>query len=615
MEAIAINAEASSAAPGRMPRRSLYRRLLPYLRPYVWPHFVLAIACMLVFSATNGAMPVLVRYIFDDVFSGRQMALLRILPAVIIAVFVVRGLAGFWSTYLTEYVGQHLTADLRNHLNRHIQTLPLAFFNQTPTATIVSRITNDVAFVRLALTDSVASLLKDASSLVILVAVAIYQDWLLALIAFVVFPAAVWPVLMLSRRLRTVAYKGQASIGKISTLLQEAIQGHRVVKAFAREQYEADRFAAENARLVRLGLRSTTIRAVTNPMMELLAAFGIAGVVWYGGYSVSVGARTQGAFLAFLTALFLLYQPFKRLATTGMLVQQALGAAERVVELLDTPSEVDARRGRTLDRVQDAIRFEHVGFRYEREPVLHDISLEIRRGEVVALVGVSGGGKSTLADLLLRFYDPTEGRITIDGVDLREYALASLRAQMALVTQHTFLFNDTARDNIAYGDAGGSPEAIVAAARAAHAHEFIAELPSGYDTVVGELGVKLSGGQRQRLAIARALLKDAPILVLDEATSALDNESEHLVQRALETLMRNRTTLVIAHRLSTIRRATRIVVVVDGRIAEQGTQDELLALNGEYRKLYDLQFDGGPEPAPGIEPAADARRPPAASAG
>ena len=583
-----------------MKTRHLYRRLLTYARPYWWPHFALAVLCMLVFSATNGAMPFLIRHVFDDVFTNKNLLALKILPAVIIGTFVLRGVVGFGSTYLTDYVGQHIVADIRNALNDHIQHLSLSFFNRTPTGTIVSRITNDVSLVRAALTDAAASVLKDASSLLILVGVAFYQDWILSLIAFVIFPASVLPIIRLSKRLRAFSKKGQVSMGNMTMLLQETIQGNRVVKAFGMEVYEQQRFAEENSRLFRLYMHATRIRAFTNPMMEILAAFGIAGVVWYGGYSVIVGGRTQGAFLAFLTALFLLYEPFKGLAKTNNAIQQAMGAAERVMELLDTGTDVLDHGRRRLDRIREGIRFERVSFRYDEEPVLRDIDLAIRRGEAVALVGMSGGGKSTLADLIPRFYDVSAGRISIDGIDVREYTLASLRAQIAIVTQHTFLFNDTVRNNIAYGDIGRDMDAIVAAARVAHAHEFIMELPQGYDTVIGELGIKLSGGQRQRLSIARALLKDAPILVLDEATSALDNESERLVQSALEVLMQNRTTLVIAHRLSTIRRADRIVVLVRGQIVEQGTHEQLLALNAEYRKLYDLQFRGTDEGEPTV---------------
>lgn len=574
-----------------MTRRSLYARLLQYLRPYMWPYFSVAILCMVLFSATNGAMPFLVRHIFDDIFDAKNSVALQILPGVIIGVFALRGLVGYGSAFLTAYVGQRIVADLRNEVTSHLQRLSLAYFNRTPSGTIVSRVTNDVGLVRAALTDAVAAVLKDASSLVILIAVAFYQDWFLALIAFVVFPVSVFPVVRLSQRLRRYARRGQVSMGQLTALLQESIQGNRVVKAFGMEGYEAERSRGESERLFGVYIKAARVQAATTPLMEVLAGFGIAGVVGYGGYSVITGGRTQGAFLGFLTAVFLLYEPFKHLARANAAIQQGLGAAERVVEVLDTLPEVAERPdAQVLDGVRRGIRFENVRFRYEQEDVLTDINLEIGVGEVVALVGMSGGGKSTLADLIPRFYDPTEGRILIDDIDLRDLTLASLRAQIAVVTQQTFLFNDTARNNIAYGRPDLALEEVVEAARTAHADEFIRELPQGYDTLIGELGVRLSGGQRQRISIARALLKDAPLLLLDEATSALDNESERLVQQALENLMRRRTTLVIAHRLSTVQRADRIVVLERGRIIEQGTHAELLARGGAYRKLYELQF-------------------------
>jgi ATP-binding cassette, subfamily B, bacterial MsbA len=576
----------------------LYRRLLGYLRPYVWPRFTLAVVCMVFYSSTNGVMPYLVRSVFDDVFLQKKEWALRVLPVAIVTVFLFRAVMSFNQSYLMEWIGQHVIADIRSQLNAHFQHLSLSFYNRTPTGTLLSRMTNDVELMRSALTDAVASVMKDLTSLLVLLAVAFFMDWTLALIAFVAFPITVLPILRLSRRLRRVTRKGQVTLGNLATLLQETIQGNRVVKAFGMEDYEIRRFDAESERLVGLYMRAARIKAFTTPMMEVLASFGIAGVVWYGGSSVMAGGRTPGSFMAFLTAMLLLYDPFKGLTKTNNVVQQGLAGASRIFEMLDQASDVVERPTATaLQGFREGIRFEDVTFRYEAEPVLREVNLEIRRGEAVALVGRSGSGKSTLADLIPRFYDVTGGRITVDGRDVRDLTLASLRAEIAIVTQFTFLFNDTVRTNIAYGDVGTSLERIEAAARAANAHEFICELPQGYDTVIGELGVKLSGGQRQRLAIARALLKNVPILILDEATSALDNESERLVQEAIERLMAGRTTLVIAHRLSTIRNADRIAVLDRGRIIEEGTHAELLDRGGEYRRLYDMQFRDEPRAA------------------
>jgi ATP-binding cassette, subfamily B, bacterial MsbA len=426
----------------------------------------------------------------------------------------------------------------------------------------------------------------------VLLVVAFWLDATLSVIAFVLLPAVVVPLQVLSRKMRTLSRRGLDTLGGLSGLLLETVQGARVVKAFGMQEYERRRFEGENRRLRRLHVRAARIGAFTAPMTEVLSAFGIAGVLWYGGSSVFAGGRTSGGFLAFMTCLVLIYDPFKKITRTNNLVQAGLGAAERVFALLDQPEEGgEADHGRlSADGLRESIRFEKVDFAYNTIEVLHDVDFEIRAGEVVALVGPSGGGKSTIADLIPRFYEATRGRITLDGVDVRDLRLDSLRALVAVVTQQTFLFNDSVRANIAYGHREPDDEAVVSAAKAAFAHEFIEKLSDGYDTVVGEMGVQLSGGQRQRIAIARALLKDAPILILDEATSALDSESERAVQAAIERLMTGRTTLVIAHRLSTIRRADRILVVDDGRIVEAGRHAELLEKGVHYRRLHEMQL-------------------------
>lgn len=569
----------------------IYLRLLKYLKPYVWPYFTVAMVCMVGYSATNGVLPFLAQRVVDDVFVRKDQAALYYLPFVIVGVFAFRGLANFGQGYLTDYVGFRIITDVRNGINDHLQFLSLSFFQRHPTGTLISRVNNDVALVRASLTDSVASLMRDSTSLVALTVVAFVKDWVLATIAFVVFPASILPVARLAKRIKRFTKQSQVAKGNVTNLLQESIQGNRIVKAFGMEQYEIERFARENTRVLKQSVRASRIQAVVTPAMELMASFAIGAVVWYGGSSVIAGGRTQGEFMAFMTAMFLMYQPFKHLTRTYTAIQQGIAGAERVFEILDVEPEIKSRPGaRPAAPFSREIEFCHVDFGYGRKLVLKDINLKIRAGEMVALVGVSGVGKSTLADLIPRFYDVTTGKITIDGVGIRDVTLESLRSQIGIVTQHTFLFNDTVKNNIAYGDPARDMDHIVAAARAAHAHEFIVAMPQGYDTVIGEMGMRLSGGQRQRLAIARALLKDAPILILDEATSSLDTESERLVQEALENLMVRRTTLVIAHRLSTIRKATRIVVLVDGSIVEEGTHDELLARQSEYNRLYTLQL-------------------------
>lgn len=566
------------------------RRLLAYLRPYVWPYFVGALLCMTAYSATAGIVPFLVHSLVDKVFQAGDNSVLRILPAVIAATFVVRAAVNFGQAYLGEYVGQHIVFDLRRGLDERIQHLPIAYFDKVASSGILSRVTTDVLLVREALTEGVAAMIRDTTTVLVLLVVALYLDHVLAFVTLVVFPSVVLPLQRLSRRMRRLSREGLDTLGALAALLQETILGNRVVKAFGMEGYEKARFSAENTRLLGLYMRAAKIKAFTTPLMEVAAAVGIAATLWIGGASVIGGERTAGDFMAFLTALVLLYEPFKKVVRTNNILQTGLGAAERIFELMDIEPEPAGLGGSRLGGFSGRIRFEGVSFAYGEERVVHNVDLELAAGQTLALVGPSGGGKSTLADLIPRFYEVDSGRITIDGRDLREIETASLRGLMSVVTQFTFLFNDSVRNNIAYGRPGTADEDVVEAAKAANADEFIRGLPRGYDTVVGELGVQLSGGQRQRVAIARALLKNAPILILDEATSALDSESERLVQAAVEALMEGRTTLVIAHRFSTVRRADRIAVIAGGRVIESGTHEELLEGGEVYKRLHDMQF-------------------------
>ncbi len=569
---------------------NVYRRLLHLAKPHIIK-FLLAMACMLAVGATTSALAFLVKPALDEIFLKQNADMLKLIPLVIIIIYIIKGGCSYGQTMFMSFIGQRVVTDLRSQLYNHIQKQPLAFFTSNPTGILMSRITNDVSFIQRAVSEAVTSFLKDSFTLIGLIFVIFYRDWKLAIIATFVFPLTIYPITKFGEKMRKYATKRQVTMGSLTSLLQETISGTRIVKAFGMEDHEGKRFSKENERLFKLFMKTVSVRAVSSPFMEFLGGLGIAAIVYYGGYQVIKGTSSPGTFFSFLTALLLLYEPVKRLTNVNNTIQQGIAAAIRVFSIMDLEPEIRNRQDAyPLPPISKGIEINNVSFSYDKEPVLRNIHLTVKSGEIVAFVGMSGGGKTTLVNLIPRFYDVTEGSIRIDDHDIRDVTVESLRQQIAIVTQQTILFNETIRNNIAYGDIEKSDDEIVHAARMANAHNFIMNMPKGYDTVIGEQGVRLSGGERQRLSIARALLKDAPILILDEATSSLDTEAEMEVQEALENLMKGRTTLVIAHRLSTIGNADRIIVIVNGQIIEEGTHDTLIAKEGEYFKLYNMQF-------------------------
>ena len=569
-----------------------YRRLLAYIRPYRTRLF-LAIICMMVYALSVGALARLMKPTLDEVFIQKDASMLKFIILALFAIDLCRGIAEYYQAYFMAYVGLSVVRDIRDGIYFHLQKLSVAFFTRNATGVLISRITNDVNLIQKAVSDTVTSAAKDFVTVLGLICLVFYQDWKLALIAFLVLPWAVIPIYLFGKTVRRFSARGQEKMADISTCLHETITGNRIIKAFCMEPFENQRFAKENRSHFRFILKKTKVKALSSSVMEsygiLLAAFFIL----YGGYAVIQGTTTTGTFFANMTALSLLYGPVKRLNKANHSIQEGVAGAARIFSVIDIkPDIVDSPAAVTLQSIQKGIEFQDVSFRYEDDMVLKNINLTANTGDIIALVGPSGAGKSTLVNLLPRFYDVSGGRILVDGMDIRDYTISSLRAAIGLVTQQTILFNDTVRYNISYGDHEKSDAEIVAAAKAANAHEFILRLPDGYDTIVGEQGVKISGGEKQRITIARAILKNAPILILDEATSSLDSESEIAVQKALENLMINRTTFVIAHRLSTIKKANKIVVISKGEIMGEGTHEELLRENLIYKKLYQTQFMG-----------------------
>jgi subfamily B ATP-binding cassette protein MsbA len=573
--------------------RDLYLRLLSYVRPYAGV-FALALLAMVGTAATEPLFPALMKPMLDGGFSAGRAASLPpwIFALAIIAIFAVRGILSLLSSYAMAWVSNRVVLDLRGAMFARLVRMPTQFFDDHTSGALLSRVAYDVAGVTSAATSVLTVAVKDSVTVLALLAWLFYLDWKLTLIALAATPLLAFVVHQLSRRLRQMARESQRSMGELVQVIEETIECHKVVKVFGGHEYEMRRFERANQRLRGFNMRQTIPSAAATPITQTLASIAVAIIVYIALEDSLAGRTTAGEFASFMIAMLMLLAPMKRLTDVNAPLQRGLAAAESVFGLIDSPVEADQGTV-SLGRARGEIRYEGVSFTYptRTEPALSGVDLVVRPGETVALVGGSGGGKTTLVNLLPRFYAPSRGRILLDGHDLQDLALESLRGNVALVSQDVVLFNDSIQANIAYGAMGRATESeVVAAGDAAHATEFIRQMPQGLATLVGENGVRLSGGQRQRLAIARALLKNAPVLILDEATSALDSESERLVQAALDVLMRGRTTIVIAHRLSTIERADRIVVLERGSVAETGTHAQLLAREGVYAKLYRIQF-------------------------
>ncbi|MCD6584300.1 MAG: ABC transporter ATP-binding protein [Desulfobacteraceae bacterium] len=567
------------------------KQLLEYIKGS-WFQLFLSMICMIVVAGTTSATAFIVKPVIDDIFINKNVFLLKLIPIIVIILYFFRGLAMYGQEFLLQYVGENIIRKLRDALYEKIMDLPLSFFHKERTGVLMSRITNDVSIIKNMVSKAVTGALRDSFTVVGLTGVIFYRDWKLAIMAFVVMPLAYFPVVELGRRVRRFSTSSQESMADMNAFLHETFAGNKIVKAFGMESYEKKVFSKKNYSVFRFEIKSIRAKALTSPVMEAFGGVGISLVLWYGGFAVIKGVQTPGDFLSFMTAVMLLYTPIKKMTKLNNVLQQGFAASDRVFDILETESDIiDPKSPKAIKAGSHRILFEKVSFSYDkRDRVLKNIDLDVKPGEILALVGMSGGGKTSLVNLIPRFFDVTKGLIKIDGTDIRDIAVSALRKQVAIVTQEPILFNDTIRKNIVYGKPDASDQEIIEAAKAAYIYKFVKSLPNGFDTIIGELGSRLSGGEKQRMCIARALLKNAPILILDEATASLDTESERLVQKALENLMKGRTSFVIAHRLSTIAYANRIVVLVDGQIVEEGKHEELLERKGEYYNLYQMQF-------------------------
>lgn len=570
---------------------NLYFRALKYIKPY-WKRGLAAGICTIIAAGGTAYLPFVIKDMVDQVLSEKNTTMLNWIVLSIIVVFVIRGIAYYGQSYLMNYVGQRVIIDIRKAVFEKLQRLSMSFYDKHKTGTIMSYVTNDVSALQSAMVDNVVEMITETVILVASIVMMIYLDWKLFLVTFATFPVVLFFIDNFGKRIRKSGSRIQEAAADITSVLQEVASSPRVIKSFVREGYEVDRFDKENMNNFRANMKYAQLSSTLTPTIEFVAAVGVSIILWYGGNSVINGSITAGSLVAFLTYAVNISNPIKRLSRVIGNIQKALAAAQRVFDVLDLPEDIkNAPDAKALPKVKGDVRFNDVSFAYnENEEVLSHVSFEVKPGEMVAFVGPSGAGKSTVASLLPRFYDAINGSITIDGQDIRKVTLDSLREQVGIVPQETVLFNGSVYDNILYGRLDATREEVEAAAKAANAHDFIMQLPDGYETMLGDRGMNISGGQRQRISIARAILKNPQILILDEATSALDTESERVVQEALDRLMVGRTSFVIAHRLSTIKNADKIMVLEKGQLIEQGNHDELMALDGLYAHLYKIQY-------------------------
>jgi subfamily B ATP-binding cassette protein MsbA len=570
------------------PSFRMYLRLLGYVRPYKGKLIISTLA-MIGVAAMTALSALIIKNVLDDVFIAGDRELLLLIPVAIIVIFLLKGMFRYVRTYVMSWAGLRMVQDIRNELYEHMHRMSMSFFTEMPTGVLMSRVTNDVNKMQMAISEALVGAFRDVFTILGLAIVVFYRNAQLGMIALVGFPLAFYPLVRFGRRMKKASRRSQEQMGKLNKLLQERISGAGLIKASGTETAELDEFKRENEKLVKYFLRIQRVKALSNPVMEFIGAASVAFIIWIGGLTVINGKMTVGEFFSFLAALMMLYEPVKHITSVNNVIQQGLAAAERVFEILDISPEIDdAPDAIDIPYSSGHITFKGVSFRYGAEMVLKDVDLDIPSGTKLAIVGTSGGGKTTLVNLIPRFYDVTEGKITIDGYDVRRVTQKSLREQISIVSQEVVLFNDSIGSNICYGMTDVPEADLEEALNAAYALDFVKALPEGYNTIIGERGARLSGGQRQRISIARALLKDSPILILDEATSSLDTESEHLVQKALENLVKGRTTLTIAHRISTVKDADHIIVISRGRIVESGQHEELIGMGGEYSRLYSL---------------------------